>query len=109
MGASAVGESVLGAIVFPRISPDVDHVHIEQLSPEVAGHKLFAESLLKASSPQRTATAFRRSDELSVLNDEDVKRQCAHIVGQVPCYSYAIGPAAYERPFLLDALHRRAA
>jgi hypothetical protein len=99
----------LGAIVFPRISPDVDHVHIEQLAPEVASHKLFTESLLKASSPQRTATAFRRSDEPSVLSDENVKRQCERIVGQVPCYSYAIGPAAYERPFLLDALQRRAA
>ena len=99
----------MGAIVFPRISPDVEHVHIEQLSPEVAGHKLFTESLLKASSPQRTATAFRRNDEASVLSDEDVKRKCERITGQVPCYSCAVGPAAYAGPFLLEALQRRAA
>ena len=109
MDVSAVGESTLGAIVFPRISPHVDRVHIEPMAPEVAGHKLFSESLLKASSPQRTATAFRRSDESSVLNDEDVRRQCERIACQVPCYSCAIGPAAYEGPFLLDALYRRAA
>jgi hypothetical protein len=109
MGVSAIGESTLGAIMFPKISPHVDRVHIEPLAPEVAGRKLFTESLLKASSPQRTAPAFRRSDESSVLDDEEVKSQCERIACQIPCYSCAIGPAAYEGPFLLDALQRRAA
>ena len=109
MDVSVIGESTLGAIVFPRISPDVDRVHIERLAPEIAGHKLFTESLLKASSPQRAATAFRRNDEASVVSDEDVKRKCDRITGQVPCYSCAVRPVAYAGPFLFEALQHRAA
>ena len=109
MDVSATGEATLGAVVFPHVTPDVKSVHIEPLAPRAAAHKLFNESLLAASSPQRTAEAFRRKDEPSVLSDEAVRRQCERIAYNAPCYCCAIGPAAYQRPFLFDVLERKSA
>ena len=109
MDVPATGEATLGAIVFPQITPDVKSVHIERLFPQVAADKLFNESLLTASSPQRPAAAFRRADESSVLSDEAVRRQCERIAFQVPCYACVIGAAGNQQPFLFDVLHRKAA
>ena len=106
---SAVCTAKLGAIVFPVISSHIKREKVEALRPDVASHKLFTESLLKASSPQQTAKAFRRSDELSIISDDDVKSQCDLITSQVPCFRFTVGPDIYQRPHILPALLRTAA
>jgi len=106
---SAICTAKLGAIVFPVISPHTQRENVEPLRPDVASRKLFNDSLLKASSPQQTARAFRRSDELSIISDDYVKSQCDLITSQVPCFRFTVGPDIYQRPYLLPALLRSAA
>ena len=109
MNVPPAGESRLEAIIFPRISREVGGAVIERLQPRVAAVKLFDESLLKSASPQRTAEAFRRASEPSVVTDEVARDLCERIASQVPCYACAMGPAVYQQPFLFDELRRRAA
>jgi len=109
MNVSAIGQANLASVVFPRVTADVNRVLIERLPPEVAASRLFNECLLAASSPQRTAEAFLREDDRSVLSDQAVQRQCERIAYQVPCYDCALGPASYQLPSLFDGLLRRAA
>lgn len=108
MNVPATGVSPLGAIVFPRITHTSDTV-IERLPPHVAARRLFEESMLKPSDQQRTAAAFRRPGEASVVTDAVTRDMCERIASQVPCYACAMGPTVYQRPFFFEELQRNVA
>ena len=109
MNTTAVCEAKLGAIVFPVISDEPPRGYLQLLEPRVASEQLFNESLLKASSPQTTAEAFRGRHEVSIVSDDDVKAQCDIITDSVPSFQFTIGPKVYQYPHLLHTLLRSAA
>lgn len=104
MGARAMQQAPLAAIVFPYIDADVPALRIRPIGPEAAATKLFQEGLLRPSSPLRVPELFAEGSVQDVFEDKRLQDICRQVTSRTPCYTCGLGPQAYERPFLISAL-----
>ncbi|MEO2036107.1 MAG: aminoglycoside phosphotransferase family protein [Planctomycetaceae bacterium] len=106
VNGDAVGRTNLAALVFPHIAPEVESLRLQEIRPDVAANKLFREGLLTPTSPLRTSEVFRTGDATEIVPDEILWESCQQITALVPCYTCALGPAAYQRPFHVEMSER---
>jgi hypothetical protein len=102
-GTSAIADTRLWRVIFPRVTAGATGIRLQRLSAEEAAGRLRA-ALFGGPAGARRRTAFGAADRDGAVAEAERHRQTAELARRVPCHEARLGAAAFGGPAAAMAL-----
>jgi hypothetical protein len=99
------GQSRVRALLFPRVTEEIDGIQLRNLSAQAAHERLSA-ALFGIGSSRKTSRAFVLTSDDLCVDQANVDRLCLALTTQVQCFECQLGRQAYQKTTAVtDFLH----